>query len=282
MKKMIRRFPIHLFFAIVLIPTMLPLSAQGAKLTAKEVMQKVEDRDTGNTSTGESIMILIDRRGNQRIRHTKMFRKEYDKGTPNEVTKSVSYFLSPADVKDTSFLSFNWEDENREDDSWLYLPALRKVKRIASSDKSGSFMGSDFTYSDIEGVDIKDYDYEFIKESEQVDGQEVWVIGSKPKEDRKKNVIKKTGYTKSELWIRKDIFMLHKGKFWVDKGKKIKFLTLSEVEKIDGIWTAKKLQMVTTKKGQQEHATVLQSKSTVYNQPLEDEMFTTQRIQRGL
>ena len=259
-------------FGLIWIP-----SITAAELTAKEVMQKADDRDTGKSSIAESLMILIDKRGNQRIRHTKLFSKEYGKDT-----KSVSYFLSPADVKNTAFLSYDWDDESKEDDSWLYLPALRKVKRIASSNKSGSFMGSDFSYADIEGVNIEDYVYKFVKKSEMVDGQDTWVIESKPKNDRKKAIIKKTGYLKAQLWIRKDIFMMIKGKFWVKKGKKIKFLTASDIEKIDGIWTAKKLQMVTTKKGRKLHATVLQQKSVSYNQDVKDDMFTTQRIQRGL
>ena len=145
-------------------------------------------------------------------------------------------------------------------------------------------MGSDFTYADIEGVEIENYDYTFVegKENEEVDGQPVWVIESLPKKDREKKVIDETGNIKAQLWIRKDNFMVVQGKFWVKKGKKIKYLTLSEIEQIQGIWTAKKLQMVTTKKGNVEHSTVLQSNSIVYNESLDDDMFTTQRMERGL
>lgn len=257
---------------------LLPSFALAEDLTARQVMDKVDARYTGDTSIQDSTMILIDRKGNQRVRQTKAFRKEY-----GEDSKSISFFLSPADVKNTSFLSYIWDDESKEDDSWLYLPALRKVKRIASSDKSGSFMGSDFTYYDIEqDTELDKYNYKFVKESEDVDGHDVWVIESKPKKKFKKEQEKETGYIKSQVWVRKDNFMVVKGKFWVKKGKKIKYMTLSEIEKIQDVWTAKKLQMVTTKKGKVEHSTVLQLNTIEYNKPLEDDMFNTQRMERGL
>jgi hypothetical protein len=250
--------------------------ATASELTARAVMEKVDARYTGDTEIKESMMVLIDRKGNQRVRHTKGYRKEFGKDT-----KSLSIFLSPADVKNTTFLSYIWDDATKEDDSWLYLPGLRKVKRIASSDKSGAFMGSDFTYADTEGVDVDNYQYRFIKTKEKIDGHDLWLIESIPKKEIKKKVIKETGVLKSHQWIRKDIFMVIKAKFWVKKGKKIKYLTVHDIENIDEIWTAKKVQMVVTKKGKKEHATILQLKSIRYNQPIEDNEFTIQRMERG-
>ncbi|MBF0237180.1 MAG: outer membrane lipoprotein-sorting protein [SAR324 cluster bacterium] len=248
-----------------------------ADMTAQEIMVKVDKRDTGETSISESAMILIDKNGNQRVRQTKMFRRQYP-----DVKKSISFFLTPADVKDTSFLSYDWEDDAKEDDSWLYLPALRKVKRIAASDKAGSFMGSDFTYSDIEGINIKHYDYAFVKESEMIDGADTWVIESTPKPEFNEKVLDETGYIKQQVWVRKDNFMVVRGMFWVKKGKKIKYLTISDIEKIDNIWTGKTLQMVTTQNGVKTHATVLKNQGISYNKPVEEDMFSTQRMERGL
>ena len=274
MDKARRQSMVILIFFSFVIP-----SAFAVDMSAKEVMEKVENRDTGATVMRESTMILIDRKGRQRVRQTKMYSKETDEGT-----KAITFFLTPADVRNTAFLSHDWDDESKEDDSWLYLPALRKVKRIASADKSGAFMGSDFTYSDIEGVELENYDFTFVdgKENETVDGHPVWVIESRPKNANAEQVIKQTGYLKSQAWIRKDNFMLVRGKFWVKKGKKIKYLTIFEIEKIQDIWTAKKLQMVTTKRGKKEHSTVLQTNSVQYNESLDDDMFTTQRMERGL
>ncbi len=143
-------------------------------------------------------------------------------------------------------------------------------------------MGSDFTYSDIEGVDVNDYDYQFIKQSEVVNGYDTWVIERTPKTKLKKQVIQETGYLKSQIWIRKDIFMVVKAKHWVKKGKKLKFFNASEIENIDGIWTAKQMQMATTKKGRKEHATVLQFQTIEYNHALQDDLFSVQNMERGI
>ena len=240
-------------------------------------MEKVDNRDDGETSISEMTMILIDRRNNQRKRAIKGFRKDYGKDT-----KSISFFLTPADVRNTAFLSYEWDDESKEDDSWLYLPALRKVKRISSGNKKDSFMGSDFSYSDMNGMELEDWDFSFVKESEIVDGQDCWVIQSVPKKDRKKKVITETGYLKRVSWIRKDNYMGVRGKMWVKKGKKIKIFKASEIEKIQGIWTAKKLEMITTKRKRREHATVLLFNNIVYNKGVNDSMFKTQRMEKGL
>lgn len=245
-----------------------------AELTAAQIMQKVDDRDTGETLVSESALILIDKKKRQRIRQLKLFSKEYD-----QVDKSVSFFMSPADVKDTAYMSFDWDDDAKEDDSWLYLPALQKINRIAASDKSGAFMGSDFSYADIDGVDVEDFTYRLVKESEEVNGHDCWVIESIPKS---KAIIKETGYLKSTSWIRKDIYMQVKAIINVKKGKRVKYFQAKDIEQIQGIWTAKTLQMVTTKRNKLEHSSVLKINSVDYQTKVDDKMFENTRLQRGL
>ena len=122
------------------------LSVQAKDLTAREIMQQVYDRDDGNNAITEMEMVLVDKNGNKRVRNVKSFRR--DAGKDGEDTQSIMFFVTPADVKDTGFLTYDYDDDAKDDDQWLYLPALKKTKRIASSDKSSSFMGTDFTYSD--------------------------------------------------------------------------------------------------------------------------------------
>lgn len=247
-------------------------------LTAREVMQQVDDRDTGDTAIAETVMVLIDKRKNQRVRQMKRFDKEF-----GEDSKSIIFFRSPADVRNTSFLSFDWDDDEKDDDSWLFLPALQKVKRIASNDKSGSFMGSDFTYSDMSGLNIDDWEYSFDQtKEEQVEGQEAWVIIGVPKNAKKEKVIDETGYIKAQLWVRKDNSMIVKGKFWVKKGRKIKYLTVEKIKKVKDIWTAFEIKMVTTRRGKMEHATIIKTGKIEYNISLDENMFTTQRMERGI
>jgi len=118
----------------------LPVHADDPR--AREIMERVDARDDGDDQTSRLDMILIDKRENQRVRELLSFAKDV-----GEDTYTMLFFLSPADVKDTGFLTYDYDDESRDDDQWLFLPALRKTKRIASGDKSGSFMGSDFTYA---------------------------------------------------------------------------------------------------------------------------------------
>jgi len=246
-------------------------------LTPKEISQKADDLDDGETSISETTMIMVDSKGQQRVRKLKGFRKDYGKDT-----KSMNFFLAPADVKNTAFLSFDYDDVNTEDDSWLYLPALRKVKRIAAGNKKDSFMGTDFSYHDMNGLDVEDWSYKMIKESAMLDGHECWVIGSVPVKSRAKEVIADTGYLKRLAWIRKDNFMAIQGKIWVKKGKKIKVFHATDIQKIQGIWTAKKIEMSTLVRGKRQHSTALLFDKIQYNQGVEDSLFTTQRIERGL
>ena len=144
-------------------------------LNGREIMERVNERETGDRSTSEMEMILIDKKGRKRVREIRSFGME--KG---EDSLSLMFFLSPADVKNTGFLTFDYDASGKDDDQWLYLPALRKTKRIASGDKSGSFMGSDFNYSDMTSPDLDEYEYTLMKET-KVRDKPVWQIKAVPK-----------------------------------------------------------------------------------------------------
>lgn len=249
-------------------------NALAADLTARQIMEKVDARDDGETAISDSTLILIDKKKRQRVRQIKLYSKEYE-----GVDKSVSFFLSPSDVKGTAYMSFDWDDDAAEDDSWLYLPALQRINRIAAADKSGAFMGSDFSYADIDGTDVDDFTYTLVQESEEVDGQDCWVIDSVPVSDE---VVEETGYTGSRMWIRKDIFMQVKGVIQVKKRGQVKYFAARDIVEIDGIWTAKTLQMVTTRNNKLEHSSVFKVNDVTYNQPVDDDLFETQTMKRGI
>ena len=172
---------------------------------AREIMQKVEDREDGDNSTSDMEMILIDKNKKKRIRKIKTFTK--DKG---EDIFRLMFFQYPPDVKDTGFLTYDYENPDKDDDQWLYLPALRKTKRIASSDKSSSFMGSDLNYSDMTKRNLEDYDFTLMKEMD-VRGEKTWLIESVP---RSEEVIEETGYKKSLLFIRQDNYVVIRAVHW--------------------------------------------------------------------
>ena len=164
----------------------------------------------------------------------------------------------------------------------MYLPTLQKVKRIAAGDKSDPFLGSDFSYADINGLELGWYDYTIINDSDPVDGSDCWVIEIVPKAEFKQKAEESTGYEKSQTWIRKDSFLSVRGMIWVKRGNKVKYFSASDIQQIDGVWTAMKLQMITTKNDKREHASIFQLHDITYNQPLNDELFTTEAMQRGI
>ena len=256
---------------------LLAMAAAGAELTAQEIMERVDGRYDGDTVIADYTMVMIDRRDRQRTRDLRIYSKDF-----GQDSRTLSQFESPVDIRGTAYLNFDWDNPDRDDDSWLYLPALQRVKRIASSDTSDSFLGSDFTYADINGIELSWYDYHFVNESEEVDGMDTWVIEATPKPEFKEKAEDATGYSKLRSWIRKDNFVQLRGQAWELRGNRIKYFTSSEIEEVDGIWTIHRLQAVTTRNGRQEHASILQLNDVIYNDTVEDEKFTTEYMQRGL
>ena len=257
-------------------------SGIAAELTPHDIMYAVDQRYDGDSSISEMTMVLIDRRDRQRRRDLRIYSKDFPSASGDEDTRALSLFESPADIRGTAYLNFDWDDSERDDDSWLYLPSLQRVKRIASSDTSDSFMGSDFTYADINGIEIEWYDFSFINESELVDGVECWLIEAIPKTEFKDKAEEATGYSKMQSWISKESYLQMRGQAWELRGNRIKYFTSSEIELIDDVWTIKSLQAITTRNGRQEHASILQLNSVEYNVEIEDELFSTENMQRGL
>ena len=240
---------------------------------ARAIMQAVDDRDDGDDGISDLEMTLIDKRGNKRVRKIRSFSKDF-----GEDDYQLMFFLSPADVKDTGFLTFDYDDDNRDDDQWLYLPALKKTKRIATGDKSGSFMGSDFSYADMTQRPLEYYDYKILEESE-VDGAAVWVIEAVPRSEEE---IDETGYTKTVHFVRKDNYVVVRAKSWVKKGKRQKYLDVKKLEQIDGIWVPTEMTM-TTKKGKATlHRTLLRNNNVRFGQALEEDLFSKRRLEKGL
>jgi len=243
---------------------------------ARAIMERVDVRDDGDNQTSDMQMILIDKRGNERVRKIATFRK--DKG---EDTYRLMFFLRPADVKDTAFLTYDYDDSKKDDDQWLYLPALRKTKRIATSDKSGSFMGSDLNYSDMTSRDLEDYDFSFYEKGKQAEvrGKKVWVIWSIP---RSKDIVDETGYEKSLLFVRPDIDMVVRAIHWVKDGGYLKHVDMRKLEKIDGVWVATDT-LVTKKRGKSTvRKTILTLDNVKFNQDLKFDMFSIRRMEKGL
>jgi len=248
--------------------TALPVHA----ITAEEIAQKVDERDTGDNSTFDMEMILIDKHDNQRRRTMKNFMKKR-----GEDELKLLFFVTPADVANTAFLTYDYAGD-RDDDQWLYLPALKKTKRIASSDKSGSFMGSDFSYSDMTKRNIDDYKYRLAKEQE-LNGHRVWVMETEPKT---KKVMDETGYKKSWMFVRQDNYVVVRALHVLTEGGKTKYMEVKKLEQIDGIWVATEIEMKTTKGKERLHSTILRQSNVKFGQDLSEDFFSIRTLEKGL
>lgn len=247
------------------------------ELTARQVMERADSLADGYTRVADYTMVLIDRRDRQRSRELTIYAKDF-----GDDSRTLSMFDAPADIAGTAYLNHDWQDPDRDDDSWLYLPAMQRTRRIASSDTSDSFMGSDFTYADINGIEIDWFDYRFVSESEEVDGHDCWVIEATPRPAVREKAEDATGYSRLQVWIRKDNFVQVRAQAWELRGNRIKYFTASDIREVQGIWTTHRQQAITTRNGRQEHASVLQLNSIEYNGPVADDYFTPESLQRGV
>jgi hypothetical protein len=252
---------------------LLPLAGAAEQLTARQIMERVDARDDGDNVTQDLEMVLIDKNGNQRVRKLRSFGRDV-----GEDEQSIMFFLTPADVEDTGFLSYDYDDPEADDDQWLYLPALSRTKRIAQGDKSGSFMGSDFSYADMTDRPLDHYEFELIGEAE-VDGHPVWQVQGTPITAREKD---ETGYTKSVSFVRKDNYVVVRGVYWVKKGKRLKYFDVKRLEQIDGIWVATEMHMSTRKGKKTLHKTVLTSDNVRFNEDLDEDLFSQRTLEKGL
>jgi outer membrane lipoprotein-sorting protein len=232
--------------------------------TADEIMKNVDDRYQGETAQYVLIMTLKPKNGGERIREVSYFFK--DSGATE---KMLMTFRSPKDVAGTGYLVHSY-DTDRKDDAWLYLPATERVRRIAGSQAKDNFMGTDFSYEDINGRDLSKDDF-LITGEETIDGASCWVVEAKAK-DPKDTVARRV------IKVRKDNFVIAGAEYFDRRGKQTKSLAVSGIEKIDGIWTARKMEMRTLQSG---HATVIEIKSPRFNQPLDDGLFSTNNLERA-
>ena len=186
-----------------------------------EIAKNADLRDSGWGDQKQTLeMVLRNKQGQESRRQIR--------GRSLEVTgdgdKSMSIFDSPADVKGTAFLSFT--HVNKPDDQWLYLPALKRVKRIASKNKSGPFMGSEFAFEDMSSQEVDKYTYKWLRD-ETLDGKEVYVIERIP-------VDKNSGYTRQIVWLDKEIDHPLKVEFYDRKDSLLKTLVPSDYKQYLG------------------------------------------------
>jgi hypothetical protein len=240
--------------------------------TADEIIATVNSRDEGITQIRNANLTLKDKSGKTREQVIRVYRKYYD----NE-KRTVIFYLEPANVKDTGFLTFDYPEAGKEDDQWLYLPAMRKVRRISASNKGDYFLGTDLTYDDLKrDSKVSDHEYTWtLKGTETVAGVTCHVLEGTPKSE---TIADELGYGKGVIYVDPATWLILRYDYWDVNGNQLKRIENKNVEQIDGIWTTNRIEVTNHKTG---HATVLDFTTTTYSEPIDDELFSDRALLRG-
>jgi outer membrane lipoprotein-sorting protein len=193
------------------------IPAASAGPTPKEIMDKVALNLKLDGSEAVVKMTIVEKNGTTRTNKLSMATKLYDGG---KTEKRIYRFLEPADVKGTGVLVFDYEA--KADDLWIFMPAMRKTRRIVSSDRGKAFMGSEFSFADLTIPDLSSYNAALVKE-ESAGGEACYVVDVTPKDA---TVGKEEGYSKKTYWVSKVTFAVRKGVFYDMGGAKLKELKL--------------------------------------------------------
>lgn len=241
------------------------VNAEKVEISGKEVMEKVYNRDQSDNRESNLKMILINKHGSERVRELKQLSASFA-----GVDKKIMFFISPQDVRGTSFMNWSYQD-GRNDIQWIYLPSLRKVRRISSESKSDNFMGSDFTYDDMGDRKLEDDNHSLLK-TEKIDGELCYVVENIPVEED-------SIYSRTITWVLKNKWIELKKEFYDQEGKLLKELKVEEYQEIDGILTVTKSEI---ENFQSEHKTQLIVSEVEYNSNIAESEFTEKNMRTGL
>lgn len=223
--------------ALLLTTSLVNAATQTAEEKGLAIAQEVDRRDTGWVDQfADMKMTLRNRAGQESTRNIRLTAFE----VIGDGDKSLSIFDSPLDVKGTAFLSHT--HALKPDDQWLYLPALKRVKRISSANKSGPFMGSEFAYEDISSQEVEKYSYKWLRD-ESLEGRDAFVVEHYPLDEN-------SGYTRQVAWIDKAMYQPLKVDYYDRKNARLKTQTFSNYQLyLEKFWRPGSMEMMNHQTG---------------------------------
>ena len=245
------------------------VAGASAQDSAEWVARQVRDRNTGRDSRAEMRMRLFDRQGRVRERALTMLRLRGEKGKGD---RALIRFTYPNDIRNTAFLV--WEHPDADDERFLYLPALGRVRRIAGQEKDESFVGSDLSYEDIGGRDIADYTYAFTADNVSwiaPDGTRhpAWLLESRAKDANAE-------FPRSVSFVLKDRFVITAADVFNRRNERVKHFEVKKLERVEGIWTVLDLVMSNERDGTRTELTI---SSIDYNIGLTEQDFSRRQLE---
>lgn len=239
--------------------------AETAEEKGLAIAIEADKRDQGFVdSTANMKMVLRNRTGKESTRNVRVKTLE----VTGDGDKSLSIFDEPADVKGTA--SLTWSHSSKPDEQWLYLPALKRVKRISSKNKSGPFMGSEFAFEDIGSQEVDKYTYKYLRD-EAINGADTFVLERFPTD-------KNSGYTRQITWIEKERYIALKVEYYDRKGALLKTLESGGYEQfLDKHWRPTKMDMVNHQSGK---STTLLFENYAFGTGLSDKDFAKNALKK--
>ena len=238
--------------------------------TANEIAKKVHDLPNGKTSSSIISITLVDKNGKTRNREIASYTMK--EGTTD---KTVLVFKTPRDVAGISYLSFDYPDKadgsTVDSDSWIYLPAMKKVRRISGSRKHDAFQGTDFTYDDLGNRSLSKDDFAILG-SEKVNGADCWILEAKAKDSKAK-------VSRRVTWVDKKTYVTHKGEYYDKQNRLQKTLTCENIKQIKGYWSTQKMTMTNV---QSNHKTIYEVRDLKYDEDVNASYFTVSALEREL
>lgn len=237
-------------------------------LTGYDIMKKCSENPEPKTSSITATLTVHSKKGNDHIRELIMISKEHE-----DVTKQVIAFTAPKDIAGTGYLMFDYNDEAKDSDNWLYMPAMKKARRIVSSgsEGDGSFMGTDLTFDDMGNRNLDNDDYTLIGD-DSVDGVDCYKIEAVSKNHTKKD-------PRRTVYIGKEDFLMYKAEFYDRQNTLHRVLTCRDFTTIDGYKSAKTMKMENVQSGSW---SLIQMKDVVYNDSnIDDSLFTVAALENG-
>ena len=241
------------------------LVAASAGLFAQDVRQIVDEAQRRSSATSqryEGLLQVFEAKGKVSDK-----RWTFERLGSHGKSRSILRFTAPPEVRGVALLVANHPD--RASDQWMWTPAIERDRRIALQDRSTRFFGTDFSFLDLEERDVDQYDYELLGE-EPIDGAACWKIQSVPKQR------KSSQYTRSIVWIRKDNYAFARIESYI-KDTAVRRLDYSDIQNVQGIWTARRLEMTDLRRGSRTRLTL---DKLQYNAPMKEEDFTLQALRR--
>jgi hypothetical protein len=247
-----------------MILALLMATAAGAAEDARQIVAESQRRGRADSQRYEGSLEVIS--ANNKV--TKK-RWQSDRLGSYGNSKAVIRFTEPPEVKGVALLVVNHPD--RSSDQWMWTPAIGRDRRIAQQDRSTRFFGTDFSFEDLEERDVEQFEYKLDGE-EAIDGAVCWRIESKPKQG------KRSQYTSARVWIRKDNYVPVQYENYT-KDKLVRRLVERDIQNIQGIWTARLLEMTDLGRNSR---TILKLENVHYNVPMKDDDFTVQALRRQM